>query len=102
MRPLFYHFINVKNFFKILLLPLTQIPTIFSNIITIPVFCEIWYLINMIKSAEATGDLPSTLDDLVYYYDSIDKTRKDLNTKIREEHQQFKEGREQKLKENEE
>lgn len=35
-------------------------------------------LINMIKSAEATGDLISTLEDMENYYTEIDKTRKEM------------------------
>lgn len=38
------------------------------------------FLINMVKTAEATGDLPSTLDNLVSYYSSLDKTRKEVVT----------------------
>ena len=34
-------------------------------------------LINMVKTAEATGDLPEVLDDQRDYYTSIDKTRKE-------------------------
>lgn len=37
-------------------------------------------LINMIKSAELTGDLPSTLDDMADYYTAIDKTRKEIKS----------------------
>lgn len=33
-------------------------------------------LINMVKTAELTGDLPEILDDMQQYYDSIDRTRK--------------------------
>lgn len=33
-------------------------------------------LINMVKTAELTGDLPEILDDMRDYYESIDKTRK--------------------------
>lgn len=33
-------------------------------------------LINMVKTAEMTGDLPSILDDMVEYYTVIDRTRK--------------------------
>ena len=33
-------------------------------------------LINMVKTAELTGDLPSILDDMVDYYTVIDRTRK--------------------------
>ena len=33
-------------------------------------------LINMVKTAEMTGDLPSILDDMVDYYTVIDRTRK--------------------------
>ncbi len=33
-------------------------------------------LINMIKTAEMTGDLPSILDDMAEYYTSMEKTRK--------------------------
>lgn len=35
-------------------------------------------LINMIKSAEATGELIKTLDDMEAYYTEIDKTRKEM------------------------
>lgn len=35
-------------------------------------------LINMIKSAEATGELIKTLDDMANYYTEIDKTRKEM------------------------
>jgi type IV pilus assembly protein PilC len=35
-------------------------------------------LINMIKSAEATGDLEGTLDDMANYYREIETTRKDM------------------------
>lgn len=33
-------------------------------------------LINMVRTAELTGDLPEILDDMQEYYDSIDKTHK--------------------------
>ena len=33
-------------------------------------------LINMLKAAEATGELEETLDDMSVYYDEIDKTRR--------------------------
>ena len=39
-------------------------------------------LINMIKSAEATGDLIRTLDDMSNYYTEIDKTRKEMLSAI--------------------
>jgi len=39
-------------------------------------------LINMIKSAEATGDLIKTLDDMALYYTEIDKTRKEMISAI--------------------
>lgn len=39
-------------------------------------------LINMIKSAEATGDLIKTLDDMEQYYTEIDKTRKQMLSAI--------------------
>ena len=39
-------------------------------------------LINMIKSAEATGDLIKTLDDMASYYTEIDKTRKEMISAI--------------------
>ncbi len=39
-------------------------------------------LINMIKSAEATGDLAKTLDDMANYYTEIDKTRKEMISAI--------------------
>lgn len=35
-------------------------------------------LINMIKTAEMTGDLPSILDDMADYYTSIDQTRRQM------------------------
>jgi len=35
-------------------------------------------LINMVKTAEMTGDLPGTLDDMASYYESIEKTRKQM------------------------
>ena len=38
------------------------------------------FLVNMVKTAEATGDLPSTLDSLIVYYDSLDKTKKEAVT----------------------
>ena len=34
-------------------------------------------LINMVKTAELTGDLPEILDDMRDYYESIDRTRKE-------------------------
>ena len=37
-------------------------------------------LINMTKSAELTGDLPTVLDEMAEYYTSIDKTRKEIKT----------------------
>lgn len=39
-------------------------------------------LINMIKSAEATGELIRTLDDMANYYTEIDKTRKEMISAI--------------------
>lgn len=39
-------------------------------------------LINMIKSAEATGELVKTLDDMASYYTEIDKTRKEMISAI--------------------
>ena len=39
-------------------------------------------LINMIKSAEATGDLIKTLDEMATYYTEIDKTRKEMISAI--------------------
>ena len=35
-------------------------------------------LVNMIKSAEATGDLEGTLDEMADYYQSTEKTRKEM------------------------
>jgi len=35
-------------------------------------------LINMIKAAEATGELEETLDDMADYYEEIEKTRKQM------------------------
>ena len=37
-------------------------------------------LVNMINSAELTGDLPATLDDMADYYTAIDKTRKEIKS----------------------
>ena len=39
-------------------------------------------LINMIKSAEATGEIIKTLDDMASYYTEIDKTRKEMISAI--------------------
>lgn len=39
-------------------------------------------LINMIKSAEATGEIIKTLDDMAEYYTEIDKTRKEMISAI--------------------
>lgn len=35
-------------------------------------------LINMVKAAEATGDLESTLSDMANYYSELEKTRKEM------------------------
>lgn len=35
-------------------------------------------LINMVKASEMTGDLPSTLDEMSDYYNSIEQTRKQM------------------------
>lgn len=35
-------------------------------------------LVNMIKTSEMTGDLPSVLDEMSDYYDSIEKTKKQM------------------------
>ena len=37
-------------------------------------------LINMVKTAEMTGDLPTILDDMAEYYTSIDQTRKQMKS----------------------
>lgn len=37
-------------------------------------------LINMVKTAEMTGDLPSILDDMAEYYTSMDNTRKQMKS----------------------
>lgn len=37
-------------------------------------------LINMIRTAEMTGDLPSILDDMAEYYTSMDQTRKQMKS----------------------
>ncbi len=37
-------------------------------------------LINMVKTAELTGDLPSILDDMAEYYTSMDQTRKQMKS----------------------
>ena len=38
------------------------------------------FLINMVKTAEMTGDLPSILDDMAEYYTSMDQTRKQMKS----------------------
>ncbi len=43
-----------------------------------PVFPRL--LINMVKTAELTGDLPSILDDMSEYYTSMDQTRKQMKS----------------------
>lgn len=37
-------------------------------------------LINMVKTAEMTGDLPSILDDMAEYYTTMDRTRKQMKS----------------------
>ena len=37
-------------------------------------------LINMVKTAEMTGDLPTILDDMAEYYTSMDQTRKQMKS----------------------
>ena len=37
-------------------------------------------LINMVKTAEMTGDLPTILDDMAEYYTSMDQTRKQMRS----------------------
>ncbi len=37
-------------------------------------------LINMVKTAEMTGDLPSILDDMAEYYTSMERTRKQMTS----------------------
>lgn len=37
-------------------------------------------LINMVQTAEMTGDLPSILDDMAEYYTSMDQTRKQMKS----------------------
>lgn len=37
-------------------------------------------LVNMVKSAELTGDLPNVLDEMAEYYTSIAKTRKEIRS----------------------
>lgn len=39
-------------------------------------------LVNMIKTAELTGDLPETLDDMANYYSEMDKTRKQMKSAL--------------------
>lgn len=39
-------------------------------------------LVNMIKAAEATGDLEATLSDMANYYSEIEKTRKEMISAI--------------------
>ena len=37
-------------------------------------------LVNMVKTAEMTGDLPSILDDMSEYYTSMDQTHKQMKS----------------------
>lgn len=37
-------------------------------------------LVNMVKTAEMTGDLPSILDDMAEYYTAMDQTRKQMKS----------------------
>lgn len=37
-------------------------------------------LINMVRTAEMTGDLPTILDDMADYYESIEKVRKEMKS----------------------
>ena len=39
-------------------------------------------LINMIKTAEATGDLEGTLDDMAEYYSNVEKTQKEMKSAL--------------------
>ena len=39
-------------------------------------------LINMVKTAEATGDLEGTLDDMAAYYSNVEKTRKEMKSAL--------------------
>ena len=39
-------------------------------------------LINMIKTAEATGDLEGTLDDMAEYYSNVEKTKKEMKSAL--------------------
>lgn len=39
-------------------------------------------LINMVKTAEMTGDLPTVLDDMADYYTSIDQTKRQMITAL--------------------
>ena len=39
-------------------------------------------LINMVKTSEMTGDLPSILDDMAEYYTSMDQTRKEMKSAL--------------------
>ncbi len=39
-------------------------------------------LINMIKTAEATGDLEGTLDDMAAYYNDVEKTKKEMKSAL--------------------
>ena len=39
-------------------------------------------LINMVKTAEATGDLEGTLDDMAAYYSNVEKTKKEMKSAL--------------------
>ncbi len=67
---------NKKRIYSNIIYELSKGET-FSNALTAQgnVFPPL--LINMVKTAELTGDLTEILDDMQEYYDSIDRTRKE-------------------------
>lgn len=63
MQTILYYLIMGESFSN----ALSRLPGVFPNLV-----------INMLKAAEATGDLGAVLDDLTDYYNEINKTRKDM------------------------
>ncbi len=68
---------NYKRIFKKLMYSLTMGDS-FSTALSKQSETFPKLLINMVKTAEMTGQLPETLDDLAEYYNSIQKTKKQI------------------------
>ena len=63
MQAIVYYLVMGESFSN----ALQKLPGVFPNMV-----------INMIKAAEATGDLAAALDDLNNYYTEVNKTRKEM------------------------